>query len=248
MILSDCHTHTTFSDGHNTPEEMILAAIAKGMQTIGISDHSYTWFDESYCMPKERIQEYKDTIQLLKEKYRDRIQVLCGIEQDYYSDEPTDGYDYVIGSVHYIRLGDQFIPIDETPEILQKAAEQYFNGDMYRLIEVYYDTVSNVVSKTNCDIIGHVDLIQKFNASQKLFDENDDRYKKASVGAVNKLLQHNKPFEINTGAIARGYQTVPYPMDKLRNYIKENGGKTILSSDAHSTQSICFQFSKYLEE
>ena len=55
MIKQDFHVHTTYSDGNNSPEEMILAAIDKGMAKIGISDHSYTWVDETYCVPKERI-------------------------------------------------------------------------------------------------------------------------------------------------------------------------------------------------
>ena len=36
----DLHVHTTFSDGKNTPEEIVLEAIRRGMDTIGFSDHS----------------------------------------------------------------------------------------------------------------------------------------------------------------------------------------------------------------
>lgn len=54
--MFDLHTHTTFSDGRNTPEEMVLSAIGMGMSTLGISDHSYTSFDESYCIPRHRLE------------------------------------------------------------------------------------------------------------------------------------------------------------------------------------------------
>ena len=57
--MFDLHTHTTFSDGRNSPEEMVLSAIGMGMSTLGISDHSYTSFDESYCIPCHRLEEYK---------------------------------------------------------------------------------------------------------------------------------------------------------------------------------------------
>ena len=66
--FNDYHVHTTFSDGENTPEEMVLAAIKKGLKEIGISDHSYTCFDESYCMQREKIVEYKREIAELKIK------------------------------------------------------------------------------------------------------------------------------------------------------------------------------------
>ena len=36
----DLHTHTTYCDGQHTTEEMVLAAINKGMKRIGFSGHS----------------------------------------------------------------------------------------------------------------------------------------------------------------------------------------------------------------
>ena len=142
MSLRDLHDHTIFSDGRNSPEEMVQEAIARGLETIGFSDHSYTAFDESWCMKQEDIPVYRACIGALKERCRDRINVLCGIEQDFYSEEPTECYDYVIGSVHYIRAGEDYIPVDESPEILLSAAEKHFGGDLYALIEEYYRTAS----------------------------------------------------------------------------------------------------------
>ena len=68
MILADFHTHTTYCDGKNTPEEMVRAAIAKGMTKIGFSGHSHTAFDESYCMSTEGTEAYRQEIAALKEK------------------------------------------------------------------------------------------------------------------------------------------------------------------------------------
>ena len=45
MRYSDLHTHTVFSDGANTMEEMVRAAVERNFVSIGISDHSYTAFD-----------------------------------------------------------------------------------------------------------------------------------------------------------------------------------------------------------
>ena len=45
MILCDMHTHTTYCDGQNTPEEMIEEAIKKGLQKSdfrGIATHILT--------------------------------------------------------------------------------------------------------------------------------------------------------------------------------------------------------------
>lgn len=245
MIKRDLHVHTTYCDGKDSPEEMVKAAIQKGMDSIGFSAHSYTFFDESYCMKKEKIEEYKKEISALKEKYQGKIKILCGIEQDAYSKEPTDGYDYVIGSVHYIKCGENYIPVDEDKETLMEAIDECYDGDPYSLVEEYYRTVKDVAKVTGATIIGHFDLISKFNADGSLFDEENPRYTKAWMEAADELLKANIPFEINTGAISRGYKTLPYPSEPIRKYIKEKGGAFILSGDAHSKDTLCYKFEEF---
>lgn len=246
MISKDLHMHTAYCDGKCTPEEMVIAAIDKGLSTVGISGHSYTSFDTSYCMKKADIPRYVSELRYLRAKYFDRIHVLCGVEQDYYSDYPTDDFDYVIGSVHYLKVDDDvYIPVDEGMVILKEAAEKYFGGDIYALCEQYFETVADVADKTDCDIIGHFDLISKFVEKMPLFDVNHPRYVAAWQYAVDELLLFDIPFEINTGAMSRGYKTQPYPSAEMIAYIRKNGGRFVLSSDAHSAENVAYQFDKY---
>ena len=248
-MMRDLHVHTVFSDGKNTPEEIVLEAIRKGLGTIGFSDHSYTFFDESYCMKKERIGEYFDTIRSLGDRYDEKIEILAGIEQDYYSNEPTDRCDYVIGSVHYLKLQNDYIEVDWSPQILRSAAERYFGGDLYALAAQYYETVGDLGRKMRPDIIGHFDLISLFNEKEALFSEDDPRYLKPAFAAVDRLIDSGcRVFEINTGAMARGYKETPYPSETLRDYIRKKGGRFILSSDSHRKETLCYAFSEYLDE
>ena len=241
FLKRDLHTHTCFSDGANTPEEMIQAAIDLGMSEIGISDHSYLSFDCDYTLQADRLDDYKTEILRLKEKYKDKIEVRLGIEQDYFSDFPAEGYEYVIGSVHYVKADGVCYAVDNTPEIMEEAAAA-FGGDYYALAESYFETVADVVNKTNCDIIGHFDLLSKFNEHYHLFDESDPRYIKAWQKAADRLIETGKPFEINTGAISRGYRTDAYPSKAMRAYIKARGGKFILSSDSHRKDTLMYAF------
>jgi len=245
MITRDLHVHTVFSDGKSTPEQVVLSAIEKGLLTLGFSDHSYTPFDKGYCLKKEKISDYINEISSLKEKYRDKIELLCGIEQDYYSSPSPEGLDFVIGSVHYIKIGNDYVPVDNTPEHLNAAAEKYFGGDIYALTEEYYRLVGMVAEKTNADIIGHFDLITKFNEKEKLFDQSHPRYIAAWKGAADRLLKANIPFEINTGAISRGYRTTPYPEKSIVEHIKQKGGRLILSSDSHHADTLAFKFDEF---
>lgn len=246
MCKVDLHIHSTFSDGKHSPEEIVISAIDMGLEKVGISDHSFTLFDQSYCVKCNEITQYQACISKLKQKYSDKIDILCGIEQDYYSDTDISQYDYVIGSVHYVNVNDQYIPVDESPEILLESVNKYFNGNIYAFIDLYYQTVSDVVNKTNADIIGHIDLISKFNENNILFDEKDKRYIKAYQNACDKLLESGRLFEINTGAISRGYRTTPYPSNDVYHYLKTHGAKFVLSSDSHSKDNLCYKFDDYI--
>ena len=237
--------HTIFSDGKNTPEEMVQEAIRRGLDTVGISDHSS---GDPCGMTLADSVRYRKEIARLKRKYAGQIRVLCGLERDYMTDDFAD-YDYTIGSVHWLSMPDgHHISIDWTAEKLRAGAGKYFGGDMIALAEAYYATVSRVVEVTRCDIIGHFDLVTKFIEVDPSFDLRDPRYVRAWQRAADILLQTGKTFEINTGAISRGYRTDPYPAAEIRQYIRDHGGKMILSSDAHQKENICFQFEKYMGE
>lgn len=244
-MLTNYHTHTVFCDGKDTPEEMVLRAIELGMGEIGFSSHSYTFFDTGYCMSKEDTETYKSTVRELGDRYSDRIKVLLGVEQDYFSLESTDDYEYVIGSVHYVLKNGIYIPVDESKEIQIKAVEEHYGGDFYAFIEDYYKLVGDVSKKTGCDIIGHFDLITKFNEKGDLFDTTSKRYVDAVRGALGSLCDSSAVFEINTGAMSRGYRTQPYPSKEIIDFLKERGKKLIFSSDCHAKENLLHGYDAY---
>ena len=179
-------------------------------------------------MSKENTIKYYDTISELKERYRDKIKILCGIEQDYYSDMPTDQYDFVIGSVHYVKVKGYRFPIDESADIFRSIINDYFNGDVNKLILEYYRTVKELVMREDVDVIGHFDLIRKFNENGTFFDEDSPKYKRIASSVLSKAVEANKVIEINTGAMSRGYLTDPYPAQ--------------FSSDSHKKTTLNYGF------
>lgn len=244
MILEDFHTHTVFCDGDNPPEEMVLSAVEQGIKKLGLLVHAYVEFDDC-CVKIENIEKFKAEIARLREKYKEKIQIFCGVEMDYYSPMELDGFDYVIGSVHYIKCGEEYVAVDTRPSVLKKAADKYFGGDMYAVCETYYSMVGELADKFKVNIIGHFDLITKFSEKEKLFDTDNERYITAATKAIEKLVKHNIPFEINTGAISRGYRTTPYPSFDLAKVIAAHGGNFVLSSDSHNKTTLCKEFDKW---
>lgn len=243
MTRADYHVHTTHCDGKSTAEETVKRAIELGLETVGFSGHGHTPFDTHYCMSGDA-REYRAELLSLRGKYKGKIEILCGVERDLYG-AAAPWAEYSIGSVHYMRIEGEYVAVDETPEILCAAAQKYFGGDMLSLCEVYFEHVGRVAGDLHPDIIGHFDLISKFNEREKLFDEHDPRYIAAWKKAADKLIPHGIPFEINTGAISRGCTSRPYPSEAQIKYIAENGGRFILTSDCHSAENLCFEFSKW---
>ena len=244
---SNLHTHTNLCDGNDTPEEVVLAAIDGKMETLGFSGHSYVHFDLDCCMTREQTVQYRNEIVRLKKVYGDRINILLGLEQDYYADDPAEGYDYLIGSVHYLPAHGSYFAVDLSREELLRATDAYYGGNIYRLLQHYYETLADVVDKTGCDIVGHFDLVSKFNAGGTLFDEADPRYRTSAFEVLDYLLKKDVVFEINTGAISRGYCTKPYPSVPFLRYIAEQGGRVMLSSDAHDKKNLLYGFSEAVE-
>ncbi len=237
------HSHTKFSDGNNTPEEMIFEAIALGLDGLGFSEHFKSSIGCPYAMKKEDEPHYFEAVKALKEKYSDKIKIYTGIEADLTSPAPR-GFDYVIGSVHYFHLGEEYIDVDESAEIQLDAASKYFGGDMIKLACHYFDEVASLPEKFDLDIVGHFDLVTKFNEDKSLFDENDARYKHAGEKAIERLADCGAVFEINTGAISRGFRTSPYPGKYFLNIIRECGARITYSSDSHSKDSIACAFNE----
>ena len=247
LIKSNLHTHTAFCDGAHTPEENVLAALEMGMDCIGFSEHSYNGNDAIFGMKRENAPLYRREIERLKEAYRGRIQILCGIEQDLCGGAPSQGYDYVIGSVHYLLLEGEYCDVDLSPERFLSYVERYCGGDAFRFTREYYQSVATVAERTQCDIVGHFDLVSKFNEGGRFFDETDPRYLHPAFEALDALLEKNVIFEINTGAISRGYRRTPYPAPFFLHRIAEKRGNIVISSDAHDRANLMYGFSDALQ-
>ena len=246
MIFANYHTHTTFCDGRDTPEQIVQEAIRLGCPAIGFSGHSVAPYDYAGMTPEHEAQ-YRAEVHRLQAAYAGQIQILCGVEQDYWSDAATDGYDYVIGGVHYLRHGNEFRSVDGTPDILRSIVNDWYGGDWYAMAEEYYGLIGNLYEKTRCRVIAHFDLIEKFNEDGALFDRNDPRYRAAALGALERLRSAPVIFEINTGAISRGWRTTPYPAPWILQEIRARGGQIMINSDSHAADTITCAFADALK-
>lgn len=238
-MLSNYHTHTNFCDGKNTPEEIILYAIEKGFGSIGFSGHGHTPFDLRYCM--KDTAEYIKEISRLKREYNGKIQIYCGAEEDAFSWVDRGSFDYIIGSSHYFKVCDSYYPIDYNYDHFNKCLK-FFNYDIAKLAETYYSVFVDYIAERKPDIVGHFDIITKFQDIGLESYFNNPEYLKTAEKYIRKAAENDVIFEVNTGAISKGLRKTPYPAENLLHILKEKGCKLILSSDSHSVETLNYHF------
>ncbi len=245
------HTHSTFCDGKNTPEEMVQSALAHGCDALGFSSHSPEPIAPAGTGTKDTrtaatLAAYRAEIRRLREAYRDRIPIFLGLEQDLFSPPilPTDGYDYRIGSIHYVEQNGLYLQVDANRDTFLSHVKNAFGNDPIALACRYFAQMKDLSARTNCDIVGHFDLITKYNEGECLFCERDRRYEKAAGEAAEALARQGQIFEINTGAIGRGYRSAPYPSERLLCLIRSCGGRVTYASDCHRADTITVGFDR----
>ena len=242
MTPQSLHIHTTFCDGKNTAEEMVQGAIAAGCRSLGFSGHSYLPFDDSWTMKEADIPRYRAEILRLKRQYAGQVEIFLGLEQDIFSSVPEGDWDYRIGSVHCVEKDGNHLSVDGSAARFQADAARHYGGDFLAYAADYYRLEAQVVQRTGCQIVGHFDLITKFNEGDCLFDTGDRHYRAAALEALDVLLETEGIFEINTGAMSRGYRTAPYPAPFLLRHIHDRRGRITITSDSHSRETILYGY------
>lgn len=240
-LRADFHTHTTFCDGKSTPRQMVEAAYRMGLTDFGISGHAdYSMWEPGFGMSDEILATYKQELLQLREEYRGKINLYIGIELDTLG--PVQQAEYTIGSTHSVLKNGQFLTVDDTEEKLVKGVETLWNGDWYAFARDYFALEATVYDRLHCDWVGHFDLLTKFNEGYKHFDETNEDYLEPALAAMKKLNSQGLPFEINTGAMSRGYRTTPYPNPILLKELHAMGGRIMINSDSHSADTIAYGF------
>ena len=231
--LQNLHQHTCYCDGKNTPEEVVQEALKRNFKSIGFSGHSHMSFSDAPAMNPEKLARYKADIAHLQEKYGERIDIFCGLEEDMLSKSDLSGFDYVIGSCHFLLQGEEYIDFDRDAATVAQIIEKNFAGDGMAYAKAYYAQLATLPEYGKYDIVGHFDLITKHCETADFFDTESKAYRHAAMEAMEALAGKVPYFEVNTGAVARGYRTTAYPMPWFIKEFKRLGFGVIISSDCH---------------
>lgn len=233
----DLHTHHDRC-GHAKGKirDYIEAAIKQGLDIIGISDHSPYFSSEKdhpypqTAMAKSEFPHYIKEVLRLKEEYKDQIEVLLGVESDFFPEHVQiyrkcyDKYpfDYIIGSVH--RSGGVSIfnkkrwnGLDERKKIQEK--------------ETYYDLIRQSAESGMFQVLGHIDAMKGF------YPEFSNIKTEAVDKTLKIIAECDVAIEINTSGKTKdsgGW----YPSDDIIEKALHYGVKVTFGSDAHIPERV----------
>ncbi len=229
----DLHTHHERC-GHalGTIEDYILAGIDAGLQAIGISDHSPYFYHEldqpspGIAMARSDFANYVEEVLRLKAKYEGRIEVLLGVESDFfpqYADSYRKAYegipfDYLIGSVHQVSgvsifNRNRWKGLDESAQVLEKQS--------------YYELIQQSARSGMFDILGHIDAMKGYYPAFSAIPaaEHIDE-------TLRVIAECGTAIEINTSGSTKDVGGW-YPSDDILERAQHFGVKVTFGSDAH---------------
>lgn len=229
----DFHTHhDRCNHAVGKIEDYIQSAIDKNLDIIGISDHSPFFYHEDnhpypqISMSKSGFEQYVEEVIQLKKKYHEKIEVLLGVESDFFPEYSTIyknvfskyPFDYIIGSVH----------MSNGLDIFSKKRWENLDEEKYRIEkEIYYDLIQQSARSGMFDILGHIDAMKGF------FPDFSDIQTPVLDDTLKLIAECDIAIEVNTSGKTKecgGW----YPSNDILERILFYGGKVTFGSDAHT--------------
>ena len=254
-MKTNYHTHSTWCDGAASPTEMIEKAISIGFDTIGFSSHAMLPGDMlAWPVTTEKLPRYAAEIRELSKKYAGRIKVMLGFEADFLPGEAMPDRsvyaaanpDYIIGSIHFLRSPDgEIANVDKSPDSFTSDVKSHFDGDYRAFATAYFAAERKMVASCDFDVVGHPDLLRKFNGRLNWLDESAPWYLAELEATADAISKSGKIVEVNTGGISRGWMDDAYPSPQFRAMLRERGVPFVLSSDAHSPAALDCAFDRF---
>ncbi|WP_338448772.1 histidinol-phosphatase [Niallia oryzisoli] len=236
-VTFDFHTHhERCGHARGSIRDYIKAALDCGLSMIGIADHSpYFGSEEDHPYPhitmaKSEFPHYIAEVLQLKKEYEGKIDVLLGIEADFFPEnvdiyrrcfEPYP-FDYIIGSVHHV----------DGESIFHKTRwEGLSEAQKVKTKESYYELIEGSARSGMYDILGHIDAMKGFYPA----------FSSIQTAAVEKTLnviaEQDVVIEVNTSGKTKdagGW----YPSVEILEMAHHYGVKVTFGSDAHDPERV----------
>ncbi len=243
MIIADMHTHSSNShDSSCDMENMILSQLEKGTGVLAVTDH----FDTAWFSIKDVITPVVNSNKQaaeLKEKYKDKISVLAGVEvsetfwkpQIYERLKGLTRFDVIIGSVHCVRYKDLTMPY------AQLDFSKLSRADLEGFMDAYFNDMLTMLETLDFDILAHLTCPLRYIRGKYLLDFDLDGYMGKIEQILKKIIEKGIALEINTSSYDTLGDFMP-SVDIIKLYYDLGGRMITLGSDAHIAENASKNF------
>ncbi len=226
---------------------VVQAAVDAGFTTYGLSEHAprfkpeHLYPEEQHLAPRDlqvTFQRYVASALALRQQYEERLELLIGFETealpvDTWAQQMQEirraaPFDYMVGSVHSI--GDTWV--DLNPATTERAAEACGGFEPMRCL--YFDRLAQLVETLRPEIVGHVDLIRRFEPA-------DFRFGATAMQHAERVLEaaraSGSALEVNAAPVRRGFGPV-YPGPQVLARACLMGVPVTLGDDSHGPDGV----------
>jgi histidinol-phosphatase (PHP family) len=235
---ADYHMHTPLCHhAEGWPVEYAAVAIERGLDEIGFSDHNpmAAQFDD-WRMSIDDLPRYLEEVQAARCEFANRLTIRLGLECDFlegreaWIEELSNkaGWDYLIGSVHYIN--EEWAIDDPDP----KWNSQWL-GKIGEVWDIYWEKYRRCAASGLFDFLAHPDLVKKFGHRP----EGDLR--RFYEPTIKVIAEAGVAIEISTAGLRKPCAEL-YPADGFLSLAAEAGVPIVISSDAHRPDEVGLEF------
>ncbi|MBC8419929.1 MAG: histidinol-phosphatase HisJ family protein [Desulfobacteraceae bacterium] len=240
-MLPDYHIHTALcKHAQGGVGEYRSGAKKQGIPEICFADHAPNpdGYDPAHRMTLNQFPSYKAGISMVQDG--EPPGVLLGLEADYYegcerflsSWLPDQGFDFVLGSVHFIN-GWGF----DNPE----ERHIWDSADVTATWRRYFEVVTRLVDCGLFDAVGHLDLPKKFG-----YRPSDRDLKDMVRPVLDRMARAGMGIELNTSGLRKPVGEI-YPSPMIVSLARERGIPVCFGSDAHSPGDVGDRFALALD-
>jgi histidinol-phosphatase (PHP family) len=226
--------------------DVVERAVALGFTHYGLSEHAPRFraedlfSDELDLTPADLLRTfelYRETALGLREAYADRLEIFVGFETERLppgawrqrmGELRASGFDYVVGSVHDV----EGRWLDVSPEETRRAAEAAGGHEPLQL--AYFDALADLVTALRPEVVGHLDLVRKFEAPGFAFSAKVMRRVEQLLAVIREA---GAALDVNCGGWRRGYGPV-YPLPEILKLARRMGLGVTLGDDSHGVATV----------
>ena len=246
-MYTDTHNHTReFSpDADMTIEELVASAVSKDIRRVGITQH----YEIDNPDPGDNIRTfdlklYDNEFKLWKERYKDQVELLKGIEF---------GYQTTTAEKIDRTVNENFFDIVILSNHLFGNRDVYYSDIVYKTERrerhrIYIGKMAEMADRcNNYDIIAHYDYVNRYNPVKDetvFYDDCPEEFD----ALFETMISKEKALEINTRSIEaqiRKSSAHIMPDRKILERYISMGGKLIsIGSDSHTPETLGIHFGK----